>query len=162
MHPLFSLAQTPPWEQPPAPPPPAAPVQHGLTFSELKSGLRAYQSGTTRDSARNSGLMVVVLLVLLLGVFLHVRQRRKEAGPPDNVGKLGRELCRIARVPWSSRVLLWWVGRSTKLPLACLLVSSTSFEAAVRAWAALPTFGPARRWGRERLRRIKPLLFGGG
>jgi hypothetical protein len=158
MHPLFSLAQTPPWEQPAAPPPPA-PTQHGLTFSELKSGLRAYQSGTTRDSARTSWLLVVVALVVLLGLFLHVRQRRKEAGPPDSPGKLGRELCRIARLPWTARVLLWWVGRSTNLPVSCLLISSEAFETAVGLWAEVPTFGPARRWGRERLRRVQPLLF---
>ncbi len=153
------LAQAAPWD--PAPPaqmtPP--PVQRQLTFSDLTTGLRQYSAGESRYNANHSGLLGVVAVVLIVCVLLHLRQRRKQAGPPDSEGRLGRELCRVARVSPLTRILLHWVSRSTRVPVAALLVSSAAFERALATWSARPTFGPVRRWGRTHLHALHVQLF---
>ena len=57
-------------------------------------------------------------------------------------------------------MLLWWVARSTEMPVATLLISSALFERSVEDWGRVPTLTLARRLGRGRLERLRGVLFG--
>lgn len=152
------LGQMAPWEDPPAQTPPEAPAPK-MNFGDLQKALHNVNTGETDQSFRN-GAIVIIGAVVLLAVVLHYRQRRKTAGPPDSMPGLARELARCVSFPFGTRVLLWWVARSTATPMATLLISSTLFERSVGAWSVIPTFALARRWGKGRLERLKSVLFG--
>jgi hypothetical protein len=151
------LAQVAPWEDPPAASPEAPGPKMG--FGDLQKALHAVNTGQTDQSFRN-GAIVIIGVVVLLAVFLHNRQRRKTAGPPDSLSALARELSHHVAYPFGTRMLLWWVARGAGTPMATLLISSALFERAVGEWAAAPTFGLVRRWGKGRLERLKAVLFG--
>ena len=100
-----------------------------------------------------------MLVVGVIALVIHLRQRRQSAEPPDSLRSLGWKRGRLVRFPLGSRLVLWWVARSNKLPLAALLLSSALFDKSVAAWSDQATFSAARRWGRGRLMRLRPLLF---
>jgi hypothetical protein len=137
----------------------AAPVAKPMSFSDLQKGMRAYNSGEAKDNGFRNGTLTLLFFVALLALILHLRQRRKTAGPPDSMGKLGWELSRQVRFPFGSRFVLLWVGRSTGTPFASLLVSASLFDRAVNDWTRNPTFSAARHWGRTRLDRLRSQLF---
>jgi len=139
----------------PAAPPPPRP----MSFSDLQQGMRAYNSGETQQNGFRYGTLWLVVVVAVLALIVHLWQRRKAAGPPESLGKLGWELSRQVRFPFGSRFVLMWVGRSTKTPFASLLVSATLFDRAVHEWTRNPTFSAARHWGRLRLDRLRGRLF---
>ena len=152
----LTLAQAAPWDDPPeAPTTEAAPR---MDFSDLQKALHAANTGETDKTFRN-GLFIMVGAVALLGLILHLREKHKHAGPPDSKGRLGWELSRLMPFPFGTRMLLWWVARSTATPLAALMISSQLFDHAVAEWERQPTFTLARRWGKVRLEALKTVLF---
>ncbi|HVX87033.1 MAG TPA: hypothetical protein VH253_19770 [Phycisphaerae bacterium] len=162
---IIAQAVPPPWDDTPsAPPATAAPAAQGgahtLTFNDFTNGLRDYNTGKDRGSAGSGVLIGVVAVVVLVGLLLHLRQRRREAGPPDSDRKLAWELLGAAGLSWRIRLLLLWVARTTGAPVAALLISTTAFDRAVGDWAARSTFGPARRWGKGALDGARAQLFG--
>jgi hypothetical protein len=164
MHPTlfkitFLLAQYSPYDEPVAPQPEARP-RRAMSFSDLQQGFRSYQSGETNDTAFRNGILLLMAAVAVLALIVHLRQRTKNAGPPDSLARLGLELGRLVRFPLGSRLMLWWVARTAGVPFASLLLSSALFDKSIAQWAAVPTFGVARQWGRSRLARLRPLLFG--
>ncbi len=152
---IQKFAELPPWEDPPEPvkTPPKSP----LSFSDLQEGLRSANNGD--DSSLRNGLLIIMGLIIILAIVLHYRQRRKTAGPPDSTGKLGWELSRLIKFPFGTRMLLWWVARTTQTPFAALLISRSLFDNCVQQWSLQPTFSLARRWGKARLESLKPVLF---
>jgi len=166
MHPilfksLIALAQVQatPWDEAPTPPAPPPKPGKPMSFSDLQQGFRQYQSGETNDTAFRNGILILMAGVALLALFIHLRQRKKNAGPPDSFGRLGLELGRLVRFPFGARLMLWWVARTSRVPFASLMLSSTLFDRSIAAWAASPTFAVARQWGKSRLDRLRPLLF---
>ncbi len=154
--PMTILAQAAPWEEAVAAP--TKPVPTRISFSDLQEGMRAYQSGDTDQTFRNCAVVMLVVVALFV-IVMHFRNKRQNAGPLDSQGKLGRELSRIIPFPMGARLALWWVARSTKTPFATLLISMELFDRNVTAWASGATFALARRWGKGRLERLRPLLF---
>jgi len=166
MHPivfkaLIFIAQihATPWDEAPTPPPPAPKPNRPMSFSDLQKGLRDYNSGENNDTAFRNGILILMACTALLALFIHLRQRKKNAGPPDSLALLGMDLGGLVRFPFGARVMLWWVARTNRVPFASLLLSSTLFDKAIAAWAAAPTFAVARQWGKSRLDRLRPLLF---
>jgi hypothetical protein len=153
------LAQFSPYDDAPAPQPAPTP-RRPMSFSDLQQGLRSYQSGEASDPAFRNGILILIACVAVLALIIHLRQRTKTAGPPDSLRRLGLELGRLVQFPFGTRVMLWWVARSARVPFASLLLSSALFDKSVAAWAAAPTFGMVRQWGRGRLARLRPMLFG--
>ncbi|HVS70035.1 MAG TPA: hypothetical protein VHQ47_02140 [Phycisphaerae bacterium] len=165
--PSMPLGQSvpPPWDDSPgAAPATATPGTtgggtHTLTFSDFTNGLRDYNTGKDKSSTGSGVLIGVVAVVVFAGILLHVRQRRKEAGPPDSDRRLAWELLSAAGVSWKIRLLLLWVARSTGWPVAALLISTAAFDKAVGEWGKRSTFGPARRWGKAALQGARSELF---
>lgn len=156
---FFSLlAQTPPWGDD-GPPPAPAPAPHRLSFSDLQQGLHDYDTGKTNDNAFRNGVLVLLAIIAVITLVIHFRQRHKDAGPPDSLRRLSRELSRLVRFPLGTRMLLFWVARSTHTPLASLLLSGGLFDKCLEEWSHRPTFSVARRWGKSRLDRLRPALF---
>jgi hypothetical protein len=159
--PAFSLplAQFNPYEDAPAPSEP--PPQRPMSFSDLQRGLRDVHSGKVDDSTFRNGILVLLALLALVVLIIHFRQRHETpAAPPDSLRKLGRELGRVVRFPFGSRLFLKWVAFSTAAPYPALLLSSDLFDQSVAQWSRYPTFAAARSWGRSRLQRLRPVLFG--
>lgn len=154
------LAQAMPWEEAP-PPPPATQTHRSITFSDFKQSLRDYNTGKINDSEFRNGVLSLLAVAALVVLVIHLRQRHRHAGPPDNMRKLGRELGRLVRFPLGTRLLLNWVASSTKTPFAALLLSAELFDKCVNQWAKTATFSVARRWGKGRLARLRPVLFEG-
>jgi hypothetical protein len=166
MHPilfksLILLAQTQatPWDDAPTAPPPPPKPSKPMSFSDLQQGFRQYQTGETNDTSFRNGILILMACVALLALFIHLRQRKKNGGPPDSLARLGFELGRLVRFPFGSRMMLYWVARTSKVPFASLLLSSVLFDKSIAAWASTPTFAVARQWGKSRLARLRPLLF---
>ncbi|MEI8197835.1 MAG: hypothetical protein WCI73_18220, partial [Phycisphaerae bacterium] len=113
------------------------------------------------ENTFRNGMLVVIGFLLIVVLISHLRQRRAQPKALDSQFRLGWELCRLVPFPVGSRLMLWWVARSTKTPMATLLISAQAFEVAVRQWGQEPTFAPLRQWGRTRLQRLEPILFGG-
>ena len=152
------LAQAMPWEDAP-PPPPATQAHRPITFSDFKQSLRDYNSGKINDAEFRNGVLSLLAVAALVLFIIHLRQQRKQAAPPDNLRKLGRELARLVRFPLGTRLLLKCVARATKTPFASLLLSAELFDKCVNQWAQTATFSVARRWGKGRLARLRPVLF---
>src|SRR4051812_24513663 len=124
------LAQVPqPWDDIPERPEPAAP-KRPMSFQDLQQGLRAYNNGETNSNYFRYSLIGMVAVVVLLAIFLHFRQRRKEGGVPDSPGRLAWELSRKISFPLGARFALVCVARYTKVPMATLLISATAFDRA--------------------------------
>jgi hypothetical protein len=156
------LGQADPFDDPNAsspPPTPAIPT-HSFSFSDLQQGLRTANHGDPHDRTAQITLMCMVATVAVIALVLHLRQRRKEAAPLNSSLRLAWELARQVRFPWGSRLVLLWVARSAKMPLASLLISGHAFDAALEVWFHRPTFGPLRKWGMTRLAQLRPVLFG--
>jgi len=130
-----------------------------LTFRDVQKSVHSRFSGATPDTFPRNALLATIAAVALLVLILHLRQRQKANGPPNNIHKLARELSRGIPFPPGSRILLYWVSRSTHIPIAALLISSETFDAGVESWSNQPTFTIAREWGRHRLRKLKNILF---
>lgn len=147
-----------PWDDPPTDPTPPPPPKHPISFSDLQQSLHDYNTGKGDNGFRN-GILIILVLIALFALVLHFRQRHKNAGPPDSIHKLGRELGKPVRFPVASRVVLKWVARSTQTPFAALMLSAALFDKCVNDWSNQPTFSVARHWGRTRLERLRPVLF---
>jgi hypothetical protein len=159
-HAIRVLGQASSFDDAPAPAKPAAPAPHPLTFSDLQQGLRTANHGDPHDRTAQVALLSMVAGVAVVALILHLRQRRKEAGPMNSSRRLAWELSKQVRFPFGARMVLWWVAMSAKIPMATLLISGHAFDGALEAWFHRPTFGPLRRWGMARLERLRPLLFG--
>jgi hypothetical protein len=155
----IGLAQLGEWDETAANAPATQP-RRPLSFSDLKQGLRDYSTGATNDNTLRNGLLIMIAVVGVIALTLHYLQRRRKAGPKDSLTALAWELGRKVRFPFGSRLILWWVARAAGVPLASLLLSVGLFDRSVGDWAAQPTFGLLRKWGRGRLERLKPILFG--
>jgi hypothetical protein len=153
------LAQYNPYDD--APPPPA-PVQHSMSFSDLKQGLRDVNDGHVDDSFFRNGILSLLAVLALIVLIMHFRQRHQNATPsaPNSLSRLGRELGRFVPFPLGAKLVLKWVARSTGAPYAALLLSSELFDQSINQWSRQPTFALARSWGKSRLTRLRPLLFG--
>jgi hypothetical protein len=152
------LAQLNPYDD--APPPAPAPRPR-MSFSDLQQGLRDVHSGKVDDSTFRNGILVLLAILGLVVLIIHFRQRQQTPAPPkDSFRKLGRELGREVPFPLGTRLLLKWVARSTATPYPALLLSGDLFDKCVGQWSRVPTFLVARTWGRLRLQRLRPLLFG--
>ncbi len=116
-------------------------------------------TGQTNDNTFRNGILVLLAVVALIVLVLNWRQRRKTAGPPDNIGRLGRQLGRLVRFPFGSRLVLKWVAHSTQTPFASLLLSSALFDKSVESWVSQPTFAALRHWGKDRLVLLRANLF---
>ena len=125
----------------PAPPPPQRP----MSFSDFQNGMQQWNDGATNNTFRN-GLLVVVAAVAVIALAVHLRQRLKYRPEPASPQRLGWELSRAVPFPFGTRLLLYWVACSTRMPMATLLLSEPAFEASVQAWAHHGTFSPLRRW----------------
>jgi predicted membrane-bound mannosyltransferase len=157
---LQMLAQEQPLDDAPTPSAaPAAPAAHSFSFSDLQQGLRTASHSDPHDHTAQVALLVMVSCVAVVAMILHLRQRRKEAGPLNSSARLAWELAKQIRFPLGSRIALAWVALSAKIPMATLLVSTRAFDDALDTWFHRPTFGPLRRWGMSRLSRLRPLLF---
>ena len=150
------LAQIAPYDDAPAP---APPPQRPMSFSDLKAGLRAYNTGETNDNGFRNCVLVLVAVVAVIVLVIHLRQRQKTPVAKDSPGRLGWDLARKVRFPAGSRIFLMWVARGTGVPFASLLLSAALYDKCVAKWAGQPTFTLLRRWGRGRLRRLRPELF---
>jgi hypothetical protein len=153
-----TLAQVNPWDDP-APPPAPEPQEHHMSFSDLKGAMHAYNTGEVQDTGLRNGILIFIAVVAVLALILHLRLRYKSAGAPDSVARLGRELGKLIAFPLGTRLLLWWVARSVRVPFASLLLSSNLFDTSVATWAAHPNFSAMRKWGQSRLSRLRPALF---
>jgi len=132
--------------------------EHPMSFADFQHGMKQWKEGKTDDTFRD-GLLVMVVMVALLALLLHLRQRRKRQPELNNAARLGRELARRVPFPWGTRLLLWWVARSTRVHLATLLISAQAFETSVAVWSCRSRWGPLRRWGARRLDKLKQVLF---
>lgn len=151
------LAQdTPPWEEP-VKAAPKVPVNHNAI--DLSRGFNQIYNGEVSESTFRNGMLAVVGVIVVLAIIIHYRDKRKQAKVLDSQFKLGWELCKLVPFPFGSRVILWWVARSSKLPVATLLISSKAFDRAVNEWSSQPTFSLLRQWGKSRLLRLQPILF---
>ena len=130
-----------------------------LSFNDLQQGLRSANQGTPHDRSTTFALIGMVAAVVVVGLILHLRQRRKQAGPPTSTARLAWELSRTIPLSLRSRMLLIWVARSANAPLATLLLSAQIFDAALLTWSNQPTFSPIRRWGKSQLAALRPVLF---
>ena len=157
--PAFSLAQADLFDETTATAPAEPPARHPMSFSDFKQGMRDVHSGKVDDSGFRNGIIVILAVIGLIALIIHLRQRRQNATAPDSLGKLGWELSRGVRFPFASRVMLYWVAKSTKTPFASLLLSENLFKSRVGLWEAEPTFSVARHWGRGRLDLLRPVLF---
>jgi hypothetical protein len=156
--PPLTLAQFSSYDDAPPPPPPPQPR---MSFSDLQQGLRDVHSGKVDDSTFRNGILVMLVLLALVVLILHFRQREQtSAAPPDNLRRLGRELGGVVPFPLGSGLVMRWVAHSTATPYAALLLSSELFDKCVAQWERNPTFAVVRSWGRDRLRRLRPILFG--
>jgi hypothetical protein len=142
----------------PPPAPPARPAKP-MTFSDLQGAMHDYSTGKNVDNTFRNGSLVILAVIGVVVMAIHLRQKYKNAAPPESVGKLGRELARLVRFPLGTRMLLWWVAVSSKVPFASLLLSSTLFDRCVRDWSRGHTFALLRGWGKSRLEKLKPVLF---
>lgn len=154
-----TLAQLNPYDDPPPPQTQTAPPPHPMTFSDLQQGLRDVHSGKVDDSAFRNGVLILLAVLALLVLVVHLRQRRKSPSVPDSLGRLGRELGRKVRFPVGAKLLLKQVARATETPYPALLLSSALFDKCVTEWCGQPTFAALRQWGRNRLLRLRPVLF---
>jgi len=130
----------------------------GMSFSDLQSGLRQWETGAT-DSGYKNGLLLVMGAITLFVLALYWRQRARQKKSVDSERKLGMELGRVVPFPWGTRVLLYWVARRSGRPFVTLLISAETFRKAVGEWAGDPTFSLFRRWGAGRLAKLSGLLF---
>ncbi len=130
-----------------------------LSFTDLQQGLRMRNKTTPQDRSTTFALIGMVAAVVVIGLILHLRQRRKQAGPPSSAARLAWELSRTIPFSIRSRVLLIWVARTAHTPLATLFLSDQIFDAALLAWSNQPTFTPIRRWGKNHLASFRPMLF---
>ena len=156
------LAQyTPPWEETAAKgaAAPRPPQSHG-TAIDLSKGFQQVYGGAVSENTFRNGMLVVVALMAIVALVLHLRQRRGQQKALESQFQLGWELCRLVPFPFGSRLMLWWVAKSTQTPIATLLISAQAFESATQKWVQEPTFTPLRKWGRMRLQRLQPILFG--
>jgi hypothetical protein len=154
----LTLAQFSPYDEEPPPPPPPRPR---MSFSDLQQSLHDVQQGQVDNSTFRNGILVMLVLLALVVLIIHFRQREQTpSAPADNLRKLGRELDRVVPFPLGSGLVLRWVALSTATPYAALLLSSKLFDACVARWERLPTFSVIRSWGRARLQRLRPILFG--
>ena len=149
------LAQLDDEPSPPPPPPPARP----MTFSDLQQGLRDVHSGKVDTSGFRNGVLGLLAVLALVVLFIHFRQRRKTPQQPDSLGRLGRELGRKVSFPLGAKFMLKRVARATQTPYPALLLSSALFDKCVTQWSGEPTFAAVRSWGRNRLQRLRPVLF---
>lgn len=138
--------------------PPKPPEARPMSFSDFQSGMQQWNDGATDNTVRN-GLLVMVALVVLVALILHVRARLRRRPELASAAHLGRELCRIVPFPFGTRILLWWVAKSTHVHIATLLVSQPVFDHSVAAWQARGTFSPLRSWGAGRLDKLKRILY---
>jgi hypothetical protein len=157
---LRVLGQYQAFDDAPEPAKPASPVAHSFSFSDLQQGLRTANHGDPHDRSWQMGLLVMVAAVAVVAMILHLRQRRKEAGPLNSTRRLAWELAKQVRFPFGARMVLWWIAMSARMPMATLLISGHAFDGALEAWFHRPTFGPLRRWGMSRMERLRPMLFG--
>jgi hypothetical protein len=141
LHPLLTLAQ------------------NRISFSDLQKGMRDQLSGNTNDSHSSYILWGIVGAIVLFGVILHLRQRKKTGGPPSSPTALYREISREIPFPFGTRLLLQWVARTAQVPAATLLISEHAFQQSVHAWSQHHTFALVRQWGTPRLNRLHTLLF---
>jgi hypothetical protein len=130
-----------------------------LSFSDLQKGMRDQLSGNTHESHSSWILWGIVAAIVVLGIFLHLRQRKKTGGPPNSPAALFREIAREIPFPFGTRLLLQWVARNAHVPAATLLISERAFQKSVHDWARQPTFALVRHWGEVRLDRLHKLLF---
>jgi len=104
-------------------------------------------------------VLVLLALIGLVALIVHLRQRKTEVVVPDSMAKLGREMARLVRFPFGSRLFLKWVAKSTNTPFASLLLSQKLFDRRIEEWEAMPTFSAVRHWGRSGLDRLRGELF---
>ena len=162
--PNIFLAQIEPLEpfdgepsQPVAPPPPRP--ARPMTFSDLQGAMHDYGTGKNVDHTFRNGSLVILAIIAVVVLMSHLREKHKNAAPPDSVRKLGRELGRPVRFPLCTGVLLRWVAITCKVPFASLLLSSHLFDRCVQQWSHEHTFSIVRSWGKSRLERLRPVLF---
>jgi hypothetical protein len=142
------------------PPPPPPPPQRPMSFSDLQQGLRDVNTGKVDNTIFRNGILTLLVILALLVLMLHLRQRRQmPAAPPDSLRKLGHELGRVVPFPFGARLLLKWVAFSTATPYPALLLSSDLFDKCLGQWSRDPRFSAARIWGRTRLLRLRSILF---
>src|SRR6476659_6039934 len=89
-------------------------AQNQISFSDLQKSMRDQLNGNTNDTHYSYILWGIVAGIVLLGVVLHLRQRRKTGGPPNNPRALFREISREVPFPFGTRLLLQWVARTAQ------------------------------------------------
>ena len=130
-----------------------------MTFSDLQGAMKDYSEGKHQDNTFRNGSLIILGVIAIVALLIHLRQKQKNAEPPDSVGKLGRELARLVRFPLGTKALLKWVAASSKVPFASLLLSSALFDRCVKEWSHGHTFALVRAWGKGRLEKLRPVLF---
>ncbi len=137
---------------------PAAPPEasHPLSFSDLQRGLRSASHADPSDQHFKFALIIMIAIVLLIGIFLHLRQRRKNPLPPNSPRKLAWELAKKIRLPLDTRLFLAWTAHSAHLPMAHLMISPTAFDRSLSHWSPQPTLTRLRRRGTSRLPKSRP------
>ncbi len=138
---------------------PTAPVSHRPNFSDLQQGFQRVNNGELNDNTVRNGILILMAVVGVVALVIHLKQRRESAQPPDSLRSLSWSMSRLVRFPMGSRMVLWWVARSNKLPVAALMLSSVLFDKSVASWSGQATFSAARRWGKGRLIRLRRVLF---
>jgi hypothetical protein len=132
---------------------------NGLSFSDLQKGFRDRLDGHTDDTHYSRLLWAIVIAIVLLGIFLHLRQRRKEGGPPTSDSALFREITRGVAFPFATKWLLKWVARTAQIPAPTLLISAEIYQRSVADWSRQPTYALLRQWGASRLAGLEKTLF---
>lgn len=153
------LAQVGGFDDAPAASAPAAEPRRPMSFSDLQQGMRDVHSGKVDDSGFRNWTILLLIVIALIAIFIHMRQRKTVVVQTDSLPKLARELARQISFPLGTRLLLLWVARSTATPFAAILLSETLFNRCISQWHAQPTFSAARSWGRSRLELLRPELF---
>jgi len=139
--------------------PPKQTNNSGLSFSDLRKGFRDRLDGHTDDTHYSRLLWAIVIGIILLGVLLQLRQRRKEGGPPSSDSALFREITRGVPFPLATKLLLKWVAHTAQIPASALLISGDIYQRSVADWSRQPTFALVRQWGASRLARLEKTLF---
>jgi hypothetical protein len=132
-----------------------------MNFSDLQNGFRQWNdNGSPETALFRNGILVVVAIVALIALLVHWRQKRSKPIEPDSDLALGLELRRHIPCGFSGHVMLWWMARSSGIPLGSVLICRAAFDKALETWSGVPTFAILRRWGRSQMERLRPELFG--
>ena len=116
------LSQIVEWDDTAVPPPPPPPPARPMNFSDLQQGFQQWNTNATGESAFRNGILVVMGILLMVALVVYLRRRVRVRKTLNSQLRLGWELSRLVPFPFGSRIVLWWVSRTTKTHFVTLLI----------------------------------------